>query len=476
MENKRMTRKHSTSKSDQAIFNAGRVPPQCVEVEQTLLSCAINAPEACIDVIIRKCKDEMFYKENHQIIFKALQQLFYDGTGIDIFLLIEQLRKMQMLEQVGGFYAITELSNVSFSPANTEYHILILWQYYLKRKICELATSYADKTFDESIDSLDLLGDLRNDLDEIQALIESSKTVTITNVVDDALDNILQRATGQKASFYKCGYPKLDELLRIDENKIILIGGAAKHMKTRFLISIIMGLLNTYEENLAIDWYCLEDGTEALVKSILSHLTYMDVDEIDSVKQKISSDKMALLESWSKRIRNWDIEYKEEPKHIKYITAEFTSFVKKRPDKLCILILDNALLITNMMKDDDKDDKFMNELARIRQLTKGLIFVVHHFNSEQQNKDNLKNAYRPSLNHLKGREAYRRIPNVICLINKPGMYPDLIPEYVGMQDIFEHLFLVDVAANRGGKAAQDELTLLRFWTIPEYSRFQEIDV
>lgn len=416
----------------------------------------------------------MFFGQKTRLVFEALQEMFYDGIGVDIFLLIEQLKKRKTFEDVGGSKGITDLANVLFTPENVEYHILILWQYYMRRKICELGITYANKTFDDSNDSLDILADLRSDLDEIQNIIESSKTVTIGNVVDNALDNIFQRAIGEKPSFYKCGHPKLDELLRLDEKKIILIGGAAKHMKTRFMLSIIIDLLKEYGNKIAVDWYCLEDGVEYLLKLILSHVTYINNDKIDSVKSIISPEELQLLELWSNKIKEWDIEYKEEPKSVKYISAEFASFAKKRPNKLNILVIDNALLVTNMMKEEDRDDKFMNELARVRQMTNGLIFVVHHFNDEQMNKENFKNAYRPSVKHLKGREAYRRIPNAICLINKPGMYKDLVAEYIGMEDIFDHLFIVDIAANRHA-GGNDSNSLIRFWTIPDYSLFEEIN-
>jgi len=240
------------------------------------------------------------------------------------------------------------------------------------------------------------------------------------------------------------------------------------------MISIICGLLKNYPDEIAVDWYCLEDGTEALLKVILSHLCYMDVDEIDSVKEIIDVQKLDLLERMSKVIRTWDVEYREERTSINHISADFVAFAKKRPGKLPILIIDNALLVDN--KEDDRDDRIMNKLVDVRSATKGLIIVVHHFNSDQQKKENIKMAYRPSLNDLKGREAYRRVPNVVMLINKPGMYSDLVSEFVGMNDIFEHLFIVDVAANRAGKASEDDKTLLRYWTIPEYSYFEEIKI
>jgi replicative DNA helicase len=449
------------------------VPPQCIDTEESILgSCLEN--QFVVEFVVRRCKAEMFFKEEHQIIFEAIKNLFYEGSAIDILIMTDYLKKKHQLESIGGIFYLTTLSSNTHHSSNIEFHVAILWQHYLRRKIFALGLEYTKHSVNDSHDPLDLLASLFAEIEDIQQLIQAHKTITIANVVDKTFDDIFKRATGEVTSFYKSGYDKLDEIVRFSHSKIMLLGGAAKHMKTRFMISIICGLLKNYPDEIAVDWYCLEDGTEALLKVILSHLCYMDVDEIDSVKEIIDVQKLDLLERMSKVIRTWDVEYREERTSINHISADFVAFAKKRPGKLPILIIDNALLVDN--KEDDRDDRIMNKLVDVRSATKGLIIVVHHFNSDQQKKENIKMAYRPSLNDLKGREAYRRVPNVVMLINKPGMYSDLVSEFVGMNDIFEHLFIVDVAANRAGKASEDDKTLLRYWTIPEYSYFEEIKI
>jgi replicative DNA helicase len=466
-------KQQKTSRLPIQIGEAGFIPPQCVDTEETILGSCLENPYV-VEFVVRRCKAEMFYKEAHVIVFDAIKELFYEGIGIDVITVSDKLKRNKMLDVVGGGYFITTLSDHGRHSANIEFHVAILWQHYLRRKIFSLGLSYTGYAADDTKDPLDLLGELYSEIEEIQQLIQAHKTVTIANVVDDAFSDIFKRALGETPSFYKSGYEKLDEIVRFNHSQIILIGGAAKHMKTRFMISLICGLLKNYPKEIAVDWYCLEDGTKSLLKVILSHLCYMDVDEIDSIKEVISVEKLELLDKMSKIVRAWDVEYREDRTSINHIAADFISFAKKREGKLPILIIDNALLVDN--KEDNRDDLIMNKLVDVRNATKGIIIVVHHFNSEQQKKDNIKMAYRPSLNDLKGREAYRRVPNVVMLINKPGMYSDLVSEFVGMNDIFEHLFIVDVAANRAGKASEDDKTLLRYWTIPEYSYFEEIKI
>ena len=110
----------------------------------------------------------------------------------------------------------------------------------------------------------------------------------------------------------------------------------------------------------------------------------------------------------------------------------------------------------------------------MRKRTGGLIIPIHHYNDEQQSKDMLRYAYRPRLVHLKGRESYRRACTQILLINKPGNYSDLVSEYKGMEDILQHLFIIDIAKNRDGIANDDNETLIRLWANLDFLIFRDL--
>ncbi len=452
------------------LISSGRIPPQCIDIEEYILSSSINDADAA-STACRKCTEDMFYKESHRIIFRAIKELFYARSTIDYLLLIQQLKKMESLELIGGAYTVTNLSNGT-SGSNIDWHIAILWQTWQKRKIIELGSNYIDKAFDDSTDAIDLILSLYADLDDIKNTFESSKQITIANVVDTALDNILLRATGEIPSYLRTGYNKLDSIAKIDIDKIVIIAGDKKHLKTRFMISIIMGLLKNYFERLSVLWYSLEDNIETLLNVILSYLTFIPSDELKSEKGYLSEEKYELIKRMSKLIKSWDVEYRDETKPIKLISADFASFCKKRPGRANVLIIDNALYIDN--KEDKRDDLIIDELVKLRKATKGLIFLVHHFNSEYSKREHIKTAYRPEIGDIKGREAYGRGADLILLVNKLGNWNALKDEYPGMEDIINYLYLVDIAANRHGKANQDELTLLRFWAYPNLMQFEEI--
>jgi hypothetical protein len=118
----------------------------------------------------------------------------------------------------------------------------------------------------------------------------------------------------------------------------------------------------------------------------------------------------------------------------------------------------------------------MNTLNHIKQRTKAIIFIVHHFNDDQQKEERGKDAYRPTLKDLKGRESYRRVPKVVLLINYPYKYPKIRNKYNSTSDILANMFIVDIAAIRymgdqDVKGASGENNLIYFYADLGYNRY-----
>ncbi|CUS98909.1 DnaB-like helicase N terminal domain-containing protein, partial [Candidatus Kryptobacter tengchongensis] len=63
-----------------------KVPPQAPELEVAVLSAMIIDPD-CIPNVVEILKPECFYKEEHQIIYKVIVELFSAGKTVDLYIL-----------------------------------------------------------------------------------------------------------------------------------------------------------------------------------------------------------------------------------------------------------------------------------------------------------------------------------------------------------------------------------------------------
>ena len=118
-----------------------RVPPYSTEIEQEVLACILleDDPIEQVIQIFGDNGEEVFYERRHQIIFKAMMQLYNKRQAIDIITVSEELLKMNELEPVGGRHYLAELSGKVISAANIEYYARLAKEKFLYRRMISIS-------------------------------------------------------------------------------------------------------------------------------------------------------------------------------------------------------------------------------------------------------------------------------------------------------------------------------------------------
>src|SRR5450432_3861261 len=114
----KMRRKPSV---DLSTMVYGKVPPQAKELEEAVLG-AIMLEKSAFDTIIEILKPECFYTDAHKRIFRQFKSLAQQSMPIDMLTVVEELKTKEELEEAGGPYYITKLTNAVVSTANIEAH------------------------------------------------------------------------------------------------------------------------------------------------------------------------------------------------------------------------------------------------------------------------------------------------------------------------------------------------------------------
>ncbi|MFK5058086.1 DnaB-like helicase N-terminal domain-containing protein, partial [Klebsiella pneumoniae] len=72
-------------------------------------------------------------------IFKAMQDMQLHGIPIDILTVVEELKKKEQLDLVGGPYYVTKLTNTVVSTANIDAHARIILQKFIQRELIRIS-------------------------------------------------------------------------------------------------------------------------------------------------------------------------------------------------------------------------------------------------------------------------------------------------------------------------------------------------
>ena len=88
---------------------------------------------------------------------------------IDLLTVVEELKKREELDLVGGPYAVTEPTNAVVSTANIEAHCRLLLQKYFAREIIRVSAESLGDAYEDSTDVFDLHDKLEKDISAITA-------------------------------------------------------------------------------------------------------------------------------------------------------------------------------------------------------------------------------------------------------------------------------------------------------------------
>ena len=102
-----------------------RVPPQNIEAEQSVLGAMLIDNTAAISVT-EMLLPEDFYRESHKIIYRAMLALLAKNEPLDMITLINELKKMNKLDDVDGVAYITLLANFVPTAVNVKFHAKIV--------------------------------------------------------------------------------------------------------------------------------------------------------------------------------------------------------------------------------------------------------------------------------------------------------------------------------------------------------------
>ena len=116
-----------------------KIIPQNISAEQNVL-CAMLIDNKAVGTVSGILKPDDFYRQAHQVIYRAMLNLYGRSEPVDLVTVIEELRKMNKLQEVGDVSYITLLGEVAPTAANVKFHAQIVADKAMQRQLIESGT------------------------------------------------------------------------------------------------------------------------------------------------------------------------------------------------------------------------------------------------------------------------------------------------------------------------------------------------
>ncbi len=252
----------------------GKVPPQAIELEEAVLG-AIMLESTSIDLVISVLSPEAFYKEANKKIYEAILILNKAHNPIDIYTVVQELKKQNNLENVGGAQFVSGLTMKVGSAANIEYHAKIIAQKYIQREIIRTSSEMQQRAFDDNADVSDLITDAERDLSGLsQQVALGAKSSHISEAANTSYDEAEKRVNNARKGVKNGIHTGLVDLDKFTNgwqpaNLIVLAArpSMGKALKIDELILTPSGWVKNKDLKVG-DEVCSIDGNKSFVKGI----------------------------------------------------------------------------------------------------------------------------------------------------------------------------------------------------------------
>ena len=248
--------------------NLGKLPPQNIEAEQSLLCCILIDKNAIIK-IIDSISEKDFYKDSHQIIFKAIKDLFVKQEPIDILTLSNKLEGQNKLQEIGGRTYLAELSNFVATASNVENYAKIIQHKATLRRLQQAAAEISELSFREDDDVDLILDETEKKIFQLSQNYSKNAFVGIESLLNEAFERIdeLHKQSG-KLRGIPTGFKDLDNLLAgLQKSDLVILAARPSVGKTSLALDIARQAAVKTRETVGI--FSLEMSKEQLVDRML---------------------------------------------------------------------------------------------------------------------------------------------------------------------------------------------------------------
>ena len=189
-----------------------KVPPQNIEVEQSLLSCMLMDKDSIIAVSGWLLADH-FYDDRHILIYSSILELFNEGLPVDLITLTDNLKKKKKLTSIGGRAYLADLATMVATSAHAEEYGEIIKESATRRGLITAARHITEFAFNESTSIDEVIDKAEKQVFEVAQSGTKANFVHIKDLLKDAYERA-ERADKDEAYLgVSTGFKDLDDLL-----------------------------------------------------------------------------------------------------------------------------------------------------------------------------------------------------------------------------------------------------------------------
>jgi replicative DNA helicase len=398
--------------------SAGRIPPQNLEAETSLLGSILIEKDAIIRVAdIVSAED--FYVDRHALIYAAIMDLYEQRQPIDIVSLSNKLSAAGELDRIGGSSYVAGLTSAVPTAAHVVHYAGIVSHKATLRRLIAAASNITQYGYDEQTPLDQLLDKAEQTVFEVSQKNLKQNFIPIHSILADSFDRLNEmHSNSDKLRGIPTGFRDIDKLLAGLQNSDLLILAARPSMgKTTLVMNIAHHV--AAKEGIPVGFFSLEVSKEQLIDQLLAIES-----GIDSWKLRTG----ALDDDDFPRINEAMAELSEAPLYID--DSALTNVMEMRTKArrlqaehgLGLVVIDYLQLISGGARSMEGRQQEVSEISRgLKGLARELNVPVLAL-SQLSRAVESRNPPIPQLSDLRDSGSIEQDADVVAFIYRPWYY------------------------------------------------------
>ncbi|RUM46484.1 MAG: replicative DNA helicase [Desulfocapsa sp.] len=396
---------------------SGRMPPQNVEAEQSVLG-TILLSDHSLSTVVETLTSDDFYKDNHKLIFEVMILLFEKNEPQDIITISNMLKDRNQLEDAGGVAYLATLTSIVPVTSNLLYYAKIIRQKAVLRNLISVNTDIASRCYEEQGDIDTLVDEAEQAIFEIARSKSNQSFTSMKQIIPGAFESVEQLSQRKEMiTGVPTGFPELDKMTAgLQPSDLIILAGRPSMGKTAFAMNIAQNAAIT--DNIGVAVFSLEMSKEQLAMRLLC-----SVGRVDS--QRVRTGRLH-DDDWPKLTRAVGM-LEDSPMFIDDTPAisvlEMRAKVRRlsAQHELGLIVVDYLQLMRGRNSIENRTQEISEISRSLKAMAKELrvpVIALSQLNRSLESRTDK----RPMMSDLRESGAIEQDADVICFIYRDEVY------------------------------------------------------
>ena len=434
-----------------------RSAPWNNDAEQAVLGAMLLDQDASLSAA-QLLADDMFYREAHRRLFRAMVSLTERRVVIDHITLRDELIRRGELDSIGGYDYVAELADSVPTAANLEYHAKIVKENAILRKLIETATGIITEAYDGHTTASELLDAAESRIFQVSQQRTEEGFARLKEMLWPTMERIetLQKS-GKAITGVPSGFADLDNLTSgFQGGELVILAARPSMGKTAFVLNIAT---HAAVEQHGVAIFSLEMSKESLVQRMLTAEARVDSQLVRrGMLRDFDFTKLARAAGVLQQCPVWI----DDTPALTLLEMRSKARRLKAENDVRMIIVDYLQLMRSPEYSDNRVQEISDISRSLKGLAKELGVPVVALSQLSRASEQRGGERKPILSDLRDSGAIEQDADIVMFIHRPEYYDREDESKRGLAEIM-------LAKHRNGPTGDVHLRFNR-----EYTRFDSL--